>query len=129
MSEITEGSGFAVGPLDAFGDGYGFRKIRGPLGVTAFGVNAIVIPPGYTAGFHAHERQEELYICLQGPMTIEFEGEGVHTLETGAMARVSPEVFRRTGNPGPGDAIYVCIGGADGYVGRDGVLREEDQDT
>jgi uncharacterized cupin superfamily protein len=126
MSEITEGPGFAVGSLDAMGEGYGFRKVRKELGVTAFGVNAIVIPPGFTSNYHLHEKQEELYICLEGPMTIEFDGEGVHTLEPGDMARVSPEVARRTGNPGPGDAVYVCVGGKDGYVGRDGVLRDED---
>ena len=32
------------------GDGYGFRKIRRELGVTAFGINAIVLPPGYETG-------------------------------------------------------------------------------
>ncbi len=35
---------YAFGSLDELGDGYGFRKIRGPLGVEAFGVNAIVYP-------------------------------------------------------------------------------------
>ena len=126
MSEIIEGPGFAVGSLDSMGEGYGFRKVRKALGVTAFGVNAIVVPPGFTSGYHLHETQEELYICLQGPMTIEFDGGGVHTLQAGDMARVDPEVPRRTGNPGPNDVIFVCVGGKDGYVGRDGLLRETD---
>src|SRR4029079_18375130 len=36
------------------GDGYGFRKVRQPLGVTAFGVNAIVYPPGFEGFLHYH---------------------------------------------------------------------------
>ena len=32
------------------GDGPGFRKMRRELGVTAFGINAIVLPPGYSTG-------------------------------------------------------------------------------
>jgi hypothetical protein len=37
----------AFSTLDELGEGYGFRKIRSPLGVTAFGVNAIFYPAGY----------------------------------------------------------------------------------
>ena len=36
---------YSVNSLDSLGEGYGFRKIRKPLGVNAFGVNAIVMPP------------------------------------------------------------------------------------
>ena len=44
VKDVIEGEGFAVAALDALGDGYGFRKVRRELGVTAFGVNAIVLP-------------------------------------------------------------------------------------
>ena len=44
---MTEHNGCAVSSLAEMGDGYGFRKIRRELGVTAFGINAIVLPPGY----------------------------------------------------------------------------------
>ncbi|HEY2318438.1 MAG TPA: hypothetical protein VGH67_09080 [Solirubrobacteraceae bacterium] len=40
MSETTQGDGYAVSSLDAMGEGYGFRKVRRELGVTAFGMNA-----------------------------------------------------------------------------------------
>jgi hypothetical protein len=43
MSETISGDGYSVSSLDALGEGPGFRKIRGPLGVTAFGINAIVL--------------------------------------------------------------------------------------
>ena len=35
--------------------GPGFRKVRKGLDVTAFGVNAIVMPPGIESGFHYHD--------------------------------------------------------------------------
>ena len=49
---VTSAEGYAVGHLDDLGDGPGFRKIRKELGVTAFGVNAIVLPAGIETGFH-----------------------------------------------------------------------------
>ncbi len=42
---ISKGDGYAVANLSDLGEGPGFRKIRKALGVTAFGVNAIVLPP------------------------------------------------------------------------------------
>ena len=33
--------GHTFGSIDELGEGYGFRKVRHGLGVTAFGVNAI----------------------------------------------------------------------------------------
>ncbi|HEX8959795.1 MAG TPA: hypothetical protein VF770_08225, partial [Solirubrobacterales bacterium] len=57
---VSTGEGYAVASLDDLGEGPGFRKIRTALGVTAFGVNAIVLPPSYETGRHYHEQQEEL---------------------------------------------------------------------
>lgn len=73
--QVTVGDGYAVGSLDALGEGPGFRKVRKGLGVTAFGVNAIVLPPGHDAGAHYHDDQEELYVCLEGELTLTF-GDG-----------------------------------------------------
>ena len=36
--------GYAFGSIDELGEGAGFRSVRRALGVTAFGVNAIVFP-------------------------------------------------------------------------------------
>jgi hypothetical protein len=46
MSDATHGDGYAVSHLDTMGEGFGFRKVRRELGVTAFGINALVLPPG-----------------------------------------------------------------------------------
>lgn len=121
-----EGDGYAVANLDGLGEGYGFRKIRRDLGVTEFGVNAIVLPPGIDTGPHMHERQQELYFVHQGTIEIEF-GEGeIHELAPGGLARVDPDAVRTIRNRGSEDAVYVIVGAADGYVGRDGKLPEGD---
>ena len=49
---VKTGEGYAVGHLDDLGEGPGFRKVRKGLDVTAFGVNAIVMPAGIESGFH-----------------------------------------------------------------------------
>lgn len=120
----TEGGGYAIASLDALGSGPGFRKIRGALGVTAFGINAIVLPEGYATNLHTHERQEETYFVHRGQVEIEF-GDGTrHVLGEGGLARVDAATGRRLRNVGEGDAVYLCAGGHDGYVGRDGHLVE-----
>ena len=86
MSEgVIEGEGYAIGHIDQMGDRYGFRKIRRTLGVTAFGVNAIVLPPGYDTGSHFHDEQEELYFCHRGRIEIELGDGTAHPLEPGAV--------------------------------------------
>ena len=128
MSEngIVSGEDYSVGSLDALGEGWGFRKIRRPLGVTAFGINAIVLPPGYDTGRHYHEHQEETYFVHQGRIAISFGDGSTHELGPGGLARVAPRTVRSLRNVGEGDAIYVCVGGKDGYVERDGVKGEAD---
>ena len=125
--DVVSGDGYAVAAnLGALGEGFGFRKVRKELGVTAFGVNAIVLPPRYETPAHFHDEQEELYILLSGEMEIEFGDGTAHRLEPGGMARVAPEVHRLVRNTGDAEAAYVCIGGKDGYVGRDGRQPDED---
>ena len=124
MTGVRTGDGWSVASLDDLGEGPGFRKIRGPLGVTAFGVNAIVLPPGIETGRHFHDEQEELYFVHAGAIEMEFGDGSVERLEAGGLARVAPSTVRLVRNVGDGEAVYVCVGGKDGYVGRDGRLPE-----
>lgn len=126
MSEIREGDGWAVASLDDLGEGHGFRKIRKDLGVEAFGINGIVMPPKYETGNHFHDEQEELYFVHSGTIEIEFGDGSVHELGPGGMARVDASTVRRLRNTGEGDATYICVGGKGGYVGRDGRVPEGD---
>lgn len=124
--QIVTGDDYSVGSLDALGEGWGFRKIRTPLGVTAFGINAIVLPPGYDTGRHYHRDQEETYFVHQGRIAISFGDGTTHELGPGGIARVAARTVRGLKNVGEGDAIYVCVGGKDGYVERDGVKVDAD---
>jgi mannose-6-phosphate isomerase-like protein (cupin superfamily) len=125
VRDVQQGDGFAVANLDGLGDGPGFRKIRRELGVTAFGMNAIVLPAGMSTGTHWHERQEEVYFVHAGTIEFEFGDDPTrHRLGPGGIARVDAQTPRRIHNVGDGEATYVIVGGADGYVGRDGRAPE-----
>jgi quercetin dioxygenase-like cupin family protein len=112
--------GYAVSSLQEMGDGYGFRKIRRRLGVTAFGINALVLPPGYESGEHYHDEQEETYFVHQGRVEFRFGDGSRFVLEPGGVARVSPSTPLGMKNIGESDAVIVVVGGNNGYVGRDG---------
>jgi len=124
--DVIRGEGYAIGDLGALGEGPGFRKVRKGLEVTAFGVNAVVLPAGIETGFHAHELQEELYFVHRGTLEMEFGDGTVQLLEEGSFARVDAPTMRKLRNVGEGDAVYLCVGGKDGYVGRDGRAPEGD---
>jgi mannose-6-phosphate isomerase-like protein (cupin superfamily) len=124
---VTRGDGYAVANLDDLGDGPGFRKVRKGLDVTAFGVNAIVMPPGIESGSHYHETQEELYFVHRGAIEMVFGDGSVEQLREGSFARVDAVTVRKIRNTGDTDAVYLCAGGKDGYVGRDGQVPEGEE--
>ncbi len=124
VHEVVEGAGYAVANVDSLADGPGFRKVRRALGVTAFGVNAIEIPPGYESGRHYHEKQEELYFVHRGRVEMTFDDGESHVLGPGGVARVDAATIRQVKNVGDEPAVYLVTGGKDGYVGRDGKLPE-----
>ena len=115
-----KGDGWAVASIDDLGEGPGFRKVRQALDVTEFGVNAIVLPPGYESRRHYHDRQQELYVVMQGEIEFDFDG-AKQTLGAGGLARVDAPTVRSLRNTSESDeAVYLCVGGEGGYVGRDG---------
>ena len=114
----------AFGSVEELGDGYGFRKVRQALGVEAFGVNVIVMPPGYEGFFHYHDEQDELYFVHAGTARVEIEGED-RLLSTGGLLHVRSTTPRRVSNGGADDLVMLVVGGKDGYVPRDGHLVDE----
>lgn len=120
VREVVVGDGYAAANIDGLGEEPGFRKIRRALGVTAFGINAVVIPPGYEGGFHYHDEQEETYFVHRGQLEFEFGDGKKLLLGPGGVVRVDAATHRKVRNVGSEDAVYVCVGGKDGYVGRDG---------
>jgi uncharacterized cupin superfamily protein len=97
-----------------------FSALRRQLGVTTFGMNLIVLQPGQRGRIHRHERQEEVYLVLEGTLTLVVEGED-STLERGELVRVAPDLRRQLVNRGPGRLALLALGGAGEHVGRDGL--------
>jgi mannose-6-phosphate isomerase-like protein (cupin superfamily) len=117
----------SISSLDEVGDGYGFRKVRHALGVSAFGVNAVVMPPGYDGFLHYHDTQDELYFVHSGTARFEIDGE-VRELGPGGLVHVESTTPRKFSNAGDDDLVVLVIGGKDGYVERDGHLVDPDRD-
>ena len=96
--DVVVGDGYAIGSIDGIGEGYGFRKIRQALGVTAFGINAIVLPAGIETGRHYHDEQEEMYFVHRGTIELEFGDGSKHVLGPGGIARVDAATVRKIKN-------------------------------
>src|SRR5712691_6198418 len=111
--------GHAFGSIDELGEGFGFRKVRRSLGVTAFGVNAIVYPAGYDGFHHYHDKQDELYFVHSGTARVEVEDE-VRELGPGGLLHVEATTPRKVSNAGDEPLVLLVVGGKDGYVERDG---------
>ncbi len=119
--------GYQVSSLDELGEGYGFRKIRKPLGITAFGVNAQVFPPGFAGPAHYHDEQDELYFVHRGKIRVEVAGES-RELGEGGLFHAASTTPRRISNAGDEDAIVFVVGGKGGYVERDGHFVDPETD-
>jgi uncharacterized cupin superfamily protein len=117
MADMSTGVTF--GRLEA--EGERFQTLRRELGVSTFGLNLIRLAPGQRGRIHRHERQEEVFIVLDGVLTLVVDGGEEHDLDRWACARVGPEVRRQLVNRGPGDALVLAMGGASEHAGRDGV--------
>jgi mannose-6-phosphate isomerase-like protein (cupin superfamily) len=121
-------SGYAISSLDELGAGYGFRKVRVPLGVTAFGVNGIVYPPSYEGFLHYHDTQDELYFVHRGRARVDV-GDETREVGEGALVHVEAATPRRISNASDtDDLVLLVVGGKGGYVARDGHLVEPERD-
>jgi mannose-6-phosphate isomerase-like protein (cupin superfamily) len=120
--------GYAFGSIDELGDGPGFRSVRRALGVTAFGVNAIVMPPGFDGFDHYHDVQDELYFVHSGRARVEVDGE-TRELGPGGLVHVESTTRRKVSNASADeDLVLLVVGGKGGYVERDGQLVNSDRD-
>jgi mannose-6-phosphate isomerase-like protein (cupin superfamily) len=111
--------GYQVTSLNDLGDGPGFRKVRGALGVTAFGVNGVVFPPHYEGPNHYHEHQDELYFVHAGRARFALPGES-RELGPGGLCHVESTTPRQITSVGDEELVLLVVGAKDGYVGRDG---------
>jgi mannose-6-phosphate isomerase-like protein (cupin superfamily) len=119
--------GYARGSIDRMGEGPGFRKIRRELGVTAFGVNALIYPPGQEGFLHYHDEQDELYFVHKGRASFEVDGEKFE-LGPGGVVYVESTTPRKINNETDEELVVLAVGGKDGYVSRDGQLVDVERD-
>jgi mannose-6-phosphate isomerase-like protein (cupin superfamily) len=120
--------GYAFGSIDELGEGYGFRSVRRAFGITAFGVNAVVMPPGFDGFLHYHDTQDELYLVHRGRARVEVGGE-VRELGPGGLVHVASTTPRKVSNASDEeDLVLLVVGGKDGYVERDGHLVDPERD-
>jgi uncharacterized cupin superfamily protein len=96
-----------------------FQPLRRELGVASFGMNLITLTPRQRGRIHAHEQQEEVYLVLEGELTLGVEGEE-HTVARGGLVRVGPSVRRQLINRGTVALVLVALGGSGEHIGRDG---------
>jgi quercetin dioxygenase-like cupin family protein len=108
----------AFASVDVGGDER-FVSLRRELGVESFGMNLIVLQPRQRGRIHSHDLQEEVYLVLEGQLTLAVEGDE-HTLGRGQLVRVAPHVRRQLVNRGTERLLLLALGGAGEHVGRDG---------
>ena len=96
--------------------GGAFKRARAELGVSAFGMNVIDMPPGITDAYpehdHAEDGQEEVYVTLSGSAELEVDGEKLR-LEPDKMVRIAPGTMR-TVRTGDEPVRLLIVGGVPG---------------
>ncbi len=96
-----------------------FQALRRELGVSSFGMNLIVLQSRQRGRIHAHEHQEEVYLVLEGELTLLVEA-AAHKLGPDDMVRIGPAVRRQLVNAGTERLVLLALGGAGEHAGRDG---------
>ncbi len=118
MGEDAAQAPVAFARIDPEG-GERFQTLRRELGVTGFGLNALVLAPGQRGRVHSHEHQEEVYLVLEGELTLVLE-DGEHVLGRYELARVAPAARRQLVNAAGEPLVLLALGGSGEHRGRDG---------
>jgi mannose-6-phosphate isomerase-like protein (cupin superfamily) len=108
----------AIDEMDSIHGGIA-RRARAQLGVTAWGMQVLTLPPNWE-GYpdHNHDdaafdpNQEEVYVPIAGSATL-VAGDERFDLVPGTMARVGPKQLRRI-LPGPEGVRLIALGGRPG---------------
>ena len=112
MNAEATTTGYAVRTVDELPqlwDG-AVKLVRAGLGITAFGVNILDLPPNYTTESHdeAETGQQELYIALRGSGRVLIGGQGL-TLDEEHLVRADAGVSRVLASGGDGLRV-MCVG-------------------
>jgi mannose-6-phosphate isomerase-like protein (cupin superfamily) len=116
---------YAFGSVEEMGEGV-FRKVRQELGVTAFGVNVLVLAPGIVGRPHFHNEQDELYFVHSGKARFDVPGDSCE-LGPGGLCHVESTTPRQVTSIGDDDLVMLVVGAKEGYVGRDGMPADPEK--
>lgn len=109
--------GHTFSSLDELGSGPGFRKIREPLGVTAFGVNAYVAASDGDLVVEEHDEtglgHEEIYVVLRGHATFTVDGEDVDA-PAGTIVYLDDPAQQRVAVAREAGTTVLAVGGLPG---------------
>jgi mannose-6-phosphate isomerase-like protein (cupin superfamily) len=98
--------------------GGALARVRAELGITAFGVQVVDLPPSSgdlaPEHDHRHDGQEELYLLLAGSAEVVVP-DGTVELDPETFVRLGPSVRRRIRSGSEG-ARVLMIGGVPGQV-------------
>ncbi|HWG09311.1 MAG TPA: cupin domain-containing protein [Solirubrobacteraceae bacterium] len=122
MSDEGNGAPVSTATLDRR-HGERFQTLRRELGAESLGINLVVLRGGERGRIHAHEHQEEVYLVLEGELTLGVEGVE-HVLGPDRLARVAARIRHQLVNAGSEPLVLLALGGTGKHVGRDGVAWE-----
>jgi len=119
MSDAADVTASRIEDLPQLWDGFA-KLVRAGLGIRAFGVQIMDLPPNYRTGSHDETAtgQEELYVALGGAGAVVLDAtDEALPLDLENLVRVGPSVAR-TLTSGPEGLRVMCIGGVpgEGYV-------------
>jgi mannose-6-phosphate isomerase-like protein (cupin superfamily) len=103
-----------IGDMEAIYGG-GFKRARAELGVEAFGMQVLDMPPNYgdyPEHDHAESQQEEVFVVLRGSADVEVDGERF-SIDPETFVRVGAEAKRKV-YPGPEGVRLLALGGTPG---------------
>lgn len=105
---IVDAEGIETEPFPE--SGIHHAKLTDALGAQDMRVNTVVLDPGDIVGYHTHERQEEIYVCVDGPGEVYVDDEH-HDVPEGGVVRIRADVPRQVLNTGDsGTHRWVMFG-------------------
>lgn len=106
--------GMAIDELPGLWDGFA-RLVREGMGISAFGVQIMDLPPDYETKSHDESEtgQQELYVGMRGAGAVVIAGGERLALDPEHLVRVDAGVDRVLSS-GPEGLRVICIGGLPG---------------
>jgi quercetin dioxygenase-like cupin family protein len=105
---VTRGDGFTIAGRDDLERTGTWSLVRRTLGLDAFGMNLVEIPPGESIPEHdeVQRDQEEVFFVVAGDAVMVIDGDD-HRAPAGTFARLDPHCWRTVRNDGREPAMVL----------------------